>query len=74
MKCPECGVWTVVKEVRPSTVHGYRRRRECANGHKFTTVETVVPQEVMELELKTRNRNVKKLPLNLIDSLKGQEI
>ena len=39
MMCPECGVWTIVKEARQSPVHGYRRRRECANGHRFTTEE-----------------------------------
>jgi hypothetical protein len=37
MKCPVCGTWTVVKETR-----GERRRRECANLHKFTTQESVV--------------------------------
>lgn len=37
MKCPVCGTWTVVLETR-----GGRRRRECANLHKFTTQESVV--------------------------------
>jgi transcriptional regulator NrdR family protein len=43
MKCPECGVWSIVKETR-----GSRRRRECANEHRFTTEEVVVPEEVLK--------------------------
>ncbi len=34
MKCPQCGAWTDVLETRSP-----RRRRECANGHRFTTIE-----------------------------------
>lgn len=34
MKCPHCGVWTRTVETR-----GTRRRRECGNGHRFTTIE-----------------------------------
>ena len=41
MKCPECGVWSTVLETR-TTENGYRRRRQCANEHKFTTEEVVV--------------------------------
>lgn len=38
MKCPTCGTWSSVLETRP--LHGgARRRRECANGHKFWTLE-----------------------------------
>lgn len=37
MKCPHCGVWSSVLETR-----GAKRRRECANGHRFATVEAVV--------------------------------
>lgn len=43
MKCPECGVWSIVKETR-----GNRRRRECANEHRFTTEEVVIPEEVLK--------------------------
>lgn len=43
MKCPICGVWSLVKETR-----GTRRRRECANEHRFTTEETVIPEEVLK--------------------------
>ena len=38
MKCPECGAWTDVIESRFG-----KRRRECGNGHRFSTEEIVVP-------------------------------
>ncbi len=37
MKCPQCAAWSSVKETRD-----IRRRRECANGHLFTTNEIAV--------------------------------
>jgi transcriptional regulator NrdR family protein len=37
MKCPTCQTWSEVKDTR-----GPRRRRQCANGHRFYTVETAV--------------------------------
>ena len=48
MKCPECGAWTVIKDTRKSENFGYIRRRECANYHRFTTQETVVPKEAIK--------------------------
>lgn len=42
MKCPHCGAWSEVSETR-ATADGMRRRRDCANGHRFTTFE-VLPQ------------------------------
>lgn len=42
MKCPECGAWTIVKETRASTNNTRRRRIECANEHRFTTLEKIV--------------------------------
>ena len=46
MKCPVCGTWTIVKETRTSTGNTRRRRLECANAHRFTTIETIVtPKE-----------------------------
>ena len=57
MKCPECGAWSLVKETKESPTFGYRRRRECANYHKFTTQEVLVPQEVIDEE---RRQNVLK--------------
>lgn len=35
MLCPKCGARTAVL----STRHGITRRRQCANGHRFTTKE-----------------------------------
>ncbi len=40
MKCPTCGTWTIVKETRTKE-EGKIRRYECANLHRFLTVETV---------------------------------
>lgn len=60
MKCPECGAWTVVKETRKSPIFGYRRRRQCANYHLFTTQETVVPQEALDAERELRSENFKR--------------
>lgn len=57
MKCPECGAWSLVKGTRESPTFGYIRRRECANYHKFTTQETLVPQEAIDEE---RRKNVLK--------------
>lgn len=37
MKCPKCEAWTRVLGTR-----GTVRQRECANGHRFSTVETVI--------------------------------
>ena len=40
MKCPECGAWTEVREtkkIRHTNI--LKRRRECGNGHRFTTHE-----------------------------------
>lgn len=39
MKCPICKAESSILETRGA---GMRRRRECYNGHRFTTVETVV--------------------------------
>jgi transcriptional regulator NrdR family protein len=45
VKCPECGTWTIVKETRISTGNTRRRRLECANEHRFTTLETIVDRK-----------------------------
>lgn len=60
MKCPTCGAWSLVLDTRTKK-EGMRRRRQCANGHRFATVEAVVPYgqrpekptavQQMELEL-----------------------
>jgi len=50
MKCPTCGTWSIVKQTKESPTFGYTRRRECANEHRFTTQEVVVPQEAIDAE------------------------
>jgi len=42
MKCIVCGAWTVVKDSRVDQDNNRRRRIECANLHRFTTLETVI--------------------------------
>lgn len=39
MKCPTCNAWTSVLDTRET-----RRRRECANGHRFTTREVLTSE------------------------------
>lgn len=36
MKCPICGAWSEVLETRQGV-----RRRECANQHRFSTIEVL---------------------------------
>ena len=44
MKCPHCNAWSRVLETRD----GIKRRRECANMHRWWT------QEVLDVPLKVR--------------------
>jgi len=57
MKCPECGAWSLVKETRQSPTFGQTRRRECANEHRFTTQEVVIPEEALLEERRTNMLN-----------------
>lgn len=41
MICPRCNAWADVLETRTREDHSKRRRYECANGHRFTTLEFV---------------------------------
>lgn len=43
MKCPICKAWVEVKETRARDNGSTYRRYECANQHRFSTRETVVP-------------------------------
>ena len=45
MNCPICGTWCIVKETRTSTQNTRRRRLECANQHRFSTIETIIEQD-----------------------------
>ena len=38
MNCPDCGAWSEVKDTRKGAF-GINRRRLCANGHRFTSIE-----------------------------------
>lgn len=39
MKCPICGAWSEVRDTREGQNESIRRRRQCANGHRFSTLE-----------------------------------
>lgn len=51
MKCPACKAWAEVLETRMRADGVKRRRYECANTHRFTTLEVVV-QDKTKLEKK----------------------
>ena len=51
MNCPKCGKHTEVLETRENP-KGVRRRYECANLHRFTTQETLVPQSKTQAQLR----------------------
>lgn len=73
MKCPECGTWTEILETRSHGENGKRRRYECANEHRFTTLEQVVDGISVQLSKRTagmvqRNTEGKK------KSLPGKEV
>jgi len=59
MKCPVCNAWSLVKQTTTSPTFGHMRRRECANEHRFTTQEVVVPQEAIDEERRTNLANNK---------------
>lgn len=46
MKCPRCGAWTEVLETRQAADNVTRRRYECANEHRFTTIELLKPGSI----------------------------
>jgi transcriptional regulator NrdR family protein len=41
MLCPICQTWTMVKESRMRANNTRRRTLECANLHRFSTVERI---------------------------------
>lgn len=48
MKCPLCKAWVMVKETRSRPDNTRLRRYECANLHRFVTlekVERVIPKK-----------------------------
>lgn len=57
MKCPECKAWTVVLATRKEY-----RRRECANGHRFWTVELPDVHDAIRLEVISKAKTKKRKP------------
>lgn len=41
MKCPTCNAWVLAIETRQRPDQSVRRRYQCANEHRFSTVERV---------------------------------
>ena len=41
MKCPTCGAWSSVLDTREGPNETVKRRRQCANGHRFFTFEVL---------------------------------
>lgn len=53
MKCPECKAWALVLQTRTRKTDGaVTRRYECANLHRFSTLERVV---VLKNNVEKRN-------------------
>lgn len=59
MKCPRCTAWANVIETRPRQDNVIRRRYECANLHRFTTVEYsldgLTPEEIRKFKPTTKD-------------------
>jgi len=51
MNCPTCNKGSEVIDSR-LIPNGVRRRRQCLNGHRFTTIEQV-PQPTLAAQLRT---------------------
>lgn len=50
MRCPVCSVWVFVKETRQRPkLNAKYRRYECANGHRFSTLEQVIRVDKQKL-------------------------
>lgn len=45
MKCPQCKQYARVLETRQKLSGEIRRRYECANLHRFSTIEQLVKQK-----------------------------
>ena len=49
MKCPQCNAWSRAIDTRPRAAGTTARRYECANLHRFSTIEQLVkPKEPHE--------------------------
>lgn len=63
--CPDCGAYMTRTVDSRANEHGVRRRRECANGHRFTTQEMF--GDVRELERPVSKNGVLDLRLLSVD-------
>jgi transcriptional regulator NrdR family protein len=54
MKCPRCGAWALIKETRAKEDNTMRRRYECGNLHRFTTIEYVRPESIVTRTVPTK--------------------
>lgn len=57
MNCPECGAWSNVLDTRNGPNETVKRRRECANGHRFFTLE-VLPAAIHQDSAKASARAI----------------
>ena len=58
MNCPICGAWSGVLETRPAKHNTIKRRHECANGHRFNTMEVFPACVCSERDLKSNAAKV----------------
>lgn len=59
LNCPACGAWALVLETRDNKAKDTTRRRyECANFHRFSTVEQVVGSAVDAASVSSGGRAV----------------
>ena len=58
MKCPECQKWTEVLESVLRDDGSRRRRYQCANLHRFSTVERVEEIKQGEASFQIENENI----------------
>jgi transcriptional regulator NrdR family protein len=54
MNCPRCGAWADVLETRKAPDNATRRRYECANEHRFTTIELLKPGSISTRTVRDR--------------------
>ncbi len=58
MRCPTCGAWSEVKETRLNEA-STRRRRACANNHRFNTYEVLPSMLASTRDRQSATRKVK---------------
>ena len=73
MKCPICQAWTIIKQSRESPDFGYIRRRECANLHRFTTAEVIIPDEILTDKKRERLKKHSKIRAAKRQEKKGKK-